>query len=260
MVSFRFAASGWQPINAALSKMTIEKQIEDGFLNVPPGIGSMPFYTVRTSILSAVTEASRSFHGVVLDVGCGLMPYRKLIESNPNVTRYIGMDLEKSEIYGSVKPDKNWDGSKIPLGDESIDCVMATEFLEHHAEPEKVLTEMMRVMRPHGILFATVPFIWNLHEIPHDEYRYTPYSLRRHIENAGFADVEIKALGGWNMSLAQMIGLWLSFSKMGSRRRAILKGALFPFYAWLIKTDEKPTEFDGLENSMFTGLSVTAKK
>src|SRR5947208_2085015 len=139
--------------------MSVEKHIEEGFLNVPLTPGSMPFYTVRKPILDSVADAARSFRGTVLDVGCGLMPYRKLIESNPAVTGYIGMDLDGSAIYGSVEPDLKWNGREIPLADESADCVMATEFLEHHPEPEIVLREILRVMRPGGTFFATVPFI-----------------------------------------------------------------------------------------------------
>ena len=237
-----------------------EKQIDEQFINVPLSIETMPFYTVRTSILRRVTETVELFHGTVLDVGCGHKPYEKLILGNEKVEKYIGIDLADAGIYAGAGPDLTWDGRKIPLEDRSIDCAIATEFLEHHSEPDVFLVELRRVLRGGGIVFATVPFLWNLHEIPHDEYRYTPYSLERHFRNAGFRNIEIKAMGGWNLSLAQMIGLWLGFSPMGRVKRRILRTALFPFYAWLIKSDTPPSEFDGRENSMFCGLSVTALK
>ena len=240
--------------------MSIEKQIEAEFLKISLSPKTMLIYTPRTAILAGVREAAAAFSGTVLDVGCGFMPYREIIESNPKVGKYVGMDLENSALYGGIGPDLIWSGAEIPLDAESVDCVMATEFLEHHSDPENVLKEILRVMKPHGKFFATVPFIWNLHEIPHDEYRYTPYSLERFLKAAGFKSIEIKALGGWNLSFAQMIGLWLTFSKMGGIKRALLKWAIFPFYVWLIKTDRKPAKFDDWENSMFSGLSVTAEK
>ncbi len=221
---------------------------------------NMPFYTAKTAILESVKIETRKFYGTVLDVGCGTMPYRTLIEDVGTVERYLGMDLAASELYGDIAPDIRWDGDLIPLSDGEVDCVMATEFLEHYSEPGKILVEIQRVMKDGGIFFATVPFIWNLHEIPSDEYRYTPYSMRRLLENAGFTSVEIKALGGWNMSLAQMIGLWVTFSKLGKVSRKLMSWALFPVFLLLIKTDRKPVEFDGHENSMFTGLSITAIK
>jgi len=238
----------------------IERQIEKEFLAMPLSPKTVGFYSVRTAIFESVKEETKFFYGRVLDVGCGFMPYRKLIESNRQVEKYIGMDLEQPTYYGEVEPDLKWNGEKIPLEDESVDCAMATEFLEHYAEPEKVLSEIRRVLKPGGRFYATVPFIWNLHEIPFDEYRYTPYSLERHFVNAGYKNVKIKALGGWNRSFAQMIGLWLTFSAMHRFTRLILSYLLFPFYVLLVKTDRKPMRFDGGENSMFSSLSVTADK
>lgn len=238
----------------------IERTIDENFLNVALRPETMPFYTVRKAILDAVSEASRKFHGVVLDVGCGIMPYRALIESNAGVTQYVGMDLAGTSLYGHVEPELTWDGIKIPLDDASVDCVLATEFLEHHSRPTEVLKEIRRVMKPGGIFFATVPFVWNLHEIPHDEYRYTPYSLERHVVEAGFTNVDVRALGGWDLSLAQMLALWASFSEMSDRRRRMAKKIAFPFYRWLIRRDKTPKGFDGGANSMFPGLSVRAAR
>lgn len=238
----------------------IEHQIEKEFLAMPLKPRTMGFYSVRTAILESVKTETKSFYGQILDVGCGFMPYRKLIESNPQVVKYIGMDLEKPTYYGHIEPDLKWNGGTIPLAADTADCVMATEFLEHYAEPEKILKEILRVLKPGGKFFATVPFIWNLHEIPYDEYRYTPYSLERHLKNAGYKNIEIKSLGGWNCAFAQMIGLWTHFSKMRSSLRVVVRWLLFPFYVLLIKTDRKPNSFDGYENSMITGLSVTAEK
>lgn len=238
----------------------LQDQINTEFLSVSLRPKNMLIYTARTSILASVKEETRSFYGTVLDVGCGFMPYREIVVSNPHVEKYIGMDLEASGLYSAAEPSLKWNGETIPLPDESVDCVMATEFLEHYSEPEKILAEILRVIKPGGRFFATVPFIWNLHEIPHDEYRYTPYSLEKHLTRVGFANIEIKALGGWNKSLAQMIGLWAEFSRMPGFVRSLIKAALFPLYFLLIKTDRKPAAFDGFENSMFPGLSVTANK
>jgi SAM-dependent methyltransferase len=242
------------------SRVRIEPHIEKEFLSIQLRPRNITFYSPRSTILASVKTETASFHGKVLDVGCGFMPYRHLVESVPAVERYVGMDLEQSSIYTSVKPDLTWDGAMIPTEDESFDCVMATEFLEHYTEPEKVLSEIHRVMKPNGIFFATVPFIWNLHEVPHDEYRFTPYSLERHLRYAGFENIQIKPLGGWNMAFAQMIGLWLGFSPINRFLRPVLKVLLYPFYFFLVKTDKKFDGFDGAERSMFSGLVIRASR
>jgi hypothetical protein len=57
-----------------------------------------------------------------------------------------------------------------------------------------------------------------------------------------------------------MVGLWITFSKMPESSRKSLRLVLFPIYVLLIKTDKKPEKFDDRENSMFTGLKITARK
>lgn len=238
----------------------METEIARQFIDISLRPRTMFYYVPRTAILAAFREVIPSFSGQVLDLGCGFMPYRRLVESNSNVDKYTGVDLAGSAIYGSVRPDITWDGSKIPLDDGSMDCVIATEFLEHHSEPQLVLGEIHRVLKPSGLLFATVPFIWNLHEIPHDEYRYTPYSIDRLLNSAGFSDVKVTGLGGWNAAMAQMMGLWVTFVKMPQIIRRLMQIVLFPIFVLLVKTDRRPMTFDDNENSMFTGLSITARK
>jgi SAM-dependent methyltransferase len=243
-----------------MAGLDLEKHIEREFLTMPLRPSTMTYYTVRTSILAAVQRETADFHGTVLDLGCGFMPYRSIVDSNPAVKRYVGMDLEHPTYYGDAKPDLNWDGREITADDESFDCVMATEFLEHCSEPGKVLAEIHRVLKPSGKFFATVPFIWNLHELPYDEYRYTPFSLERLLTNGGFRNIEIKALGGWNLAFAQMTGLWTGFSPMNRMVRKLLQILVFPFYVFLVKTDRVPDGFDSFNRSMYSGLSVTARR
>jgi SAM-dependent methyltransferase len=240
--------------------MSLATQIKDEFLDVRLAPRNVMIYAPRTTILRAVRSATQSFYGEVLDIGCGFMPYRAIICESADVTKYTGMDLETPTYYANVEPDLKWNGQQIPLADNSVDCIMATEFLEHYAEPETIMLEISRVLRPNGRFFATVPFIWNLHEVPYDEYRYTPFSLRRIVEGAGIGDIEIRALGGWNMALAQHIGIWLTFSPMRASVRSVMKVLLFPVFALLVKTDHVPRDFDGHSNSMFNGLSITGTK
>jgi SAM-dependent methyltransferase len=238
----------------------LQRRVDREFLAMPLRPSTMTFYAPRATILGAVKRNSPVFYGSVLDVGCGFMPYRGIVESVDAVRSYTGLDLAKSDHYGEAVPDMTWDGRIIPSEGAAFDCVMATEFLEHFSDPASVLTEIFRVMKPGGILFATVPFIWNLHEVPHDEFRYTPYSLERLVVAAGFSEVRIEALGGWNMALAQMLGLWVGFSPMRNAARRVMRQILFPLYALLVKTDRVFEGFDGLGRSMFNGLSVTARK
>ncbi len=147
----------------------------------------------------------------------------------------------------------------MPFENNTFECAFGTEVLEHCPEPEIVLKEVIRVLKPEGIFFFTVPFLWNLHEVPHDEYRYTPFSLERHLRNSGFKEIEIKATGGWHASMAQMLGLWVRRSPMSIAKRKWLSILLKPVIQFLIKMD-KTGQVTFKEGQMITGLYGVAIK
>ncbi len=223
----------------------------------------MDIYIVRTSILKSLTQSLHCLKGELLDIGCGKMPYRDYILNNSAVEKYIGLDIQNALKYDqNVTPDFTWDGKKMPFDKETFDCAFGTEVLEHCPEPEVVLNETWRVLKPGGTFFFTVPFLWNLHEVPHDEYRYTPFSMKRHLINTGFTNIQIHALGGWHLAMAQMIGLWLKrspISRVNSIQKRLLSKFLMAFMKKLIRIGEKE-KVHFTEGQMITGLYGLAVK
>jgi ubiquinone/menaquinone biosynthesis C-methylase UbiE len=47
--------------------------------------------------------------------------------------------------------------SNIPLADEMVDVVVTFETIEHHDEHEKMMQEIKRVLKPHGLLIISSP-------------------------------------------------------------------------------------------------------
>lgn len=230
------------------------------YLSPPCRPSTLDSFGNRRLILAALRANLSRFSGLVLDVGCGHKPYKSLLLSPPSrASRYVGLDLA-SNLYGT--PDLVWDGAKIPLGDAAVDSVLLTEVLEHCPRPGEVLKEIARVMRPGGFLFLTVPFIWPIHTVPHDEYRFTPFALRRLLDDAGFASAKIEATGGRHAVLALTLGLWVRRRAFTSRRhvvtRTVLSVVLWPIVWLLLRMDEPPAEFE--ESAMLVGLSAAAIK
>jgi len=132
--------------------------------------------------------------GDVLDVGAGAQPYRPLL---PPATRYRAIDVAAADDdFGYRLADTEYfEGDRWPSDDRSVDVVLATEALEHVPEPAAFLAEAHRVLRPGGRVVLTVPFAARWHYVPHDYWRFTPSSLRKLLEAAGFDAVVVHARG-----------------------------------------------------------------
>jgi SAM-dependent methyltransferase len=238
--------------------MNRESYIKREFTEMRLEPENMLLYIVRNSIVNSIKCQSIKFKGKILDVGCGIMPYKEIILQNLEVVEYLGLDVKEAKYFDGFTADVFWDGTTIPFERNSFDTVIATEFLEHYFDTSSVLKEMNRVLNKGGILYGTVPFIWNLHELPYDQYRFTPCSLKTHLENAGFINIEILPLGGMHLAMGQMLGLWFTFSKI--KNRWFWRRIVFVFYKWLVKKDKLFTSFDTGNNSLFNGLSFLAYK
>lgn len=201
----------------------------------------MDLYIIRLAILTALLKVKNNFRGSLLDVGAGNQPYREFLLSHTAVRSYTALDLQNSAHYS--KGDVSWDGVQMPLADESFDCAIATEVLEHCPEPLVTLREVHRVLKTSGVFFFTVPFLWPLHDAPNDEFRYTPWSLERLLSQAGFTDIKLWPTGGWNAALAQSIGLYARRAPMNERLRRGLSLVALPLVWLLAKTDRPVSEF-----------------
>jgi SAM-dependent methyltransferase len=230
------------------------------FLN-PSIFRRLDLFLSRKAILHALTGQLPNLKGTILDVGCGRMPYKTILLAPPSrVTKYIGLDLA-SGYYQQFGPfDLTWDGYSIPLPDRCVDCAIATELLEQCPDPEIVLRETARVLKPDGIFLFTVPFMWPVHDPPLDQYRFTPYAMQRLLQMAGFTDIRLEMFGGWDASLAQMIALWVRRRPMRPLFRKVLTCAALPLVYLFSRTDRVPVKLEDFQATvMITGFSGTAR-
>jgi ubiquinone/menaquinone biosynthesis C-methylase UbiE len=229
-------------------------EINDEFINIQLSKQTIDKFYIRTSIKEAIDKTFSNFQGKLLDIGCGKMPYKKYILDKFDIDEYIGLDIQTALVYDSdVKPDVYWDANIMPFADFTFDCAFGTEVLEHCPDVEIILKETYRVLKPKGYFFFTIPFLWNLHEVPHDYNRFTPYSMQRHLEKVGFRVVIINSLGGWHSAMAQMLGLWAKRSNMSKVKRIVAINLLLPMIKYLLKKGKDESR-SFREGQMITGL------
>jgi SAM-dependent methyltransferase len=157
----------------------------------------------RRSILEFVARCAGELErgARVLDAGAGNAPYRELFGH----CDYVTTDWTRSVHTGARSADVIASLADLPLGDASFDAVVCTQVLEHVGDPRAVVAELNRVLRPGARLWLTVPLVWPLHEEPFDFFRYTPYSLRALLEQAGFVDVYVAPRNGYFATIAQLL-------------------------------------------------------
>jgi SAM-dependent methyltransferase len=149
----------------------------------------------------AITKFAHLAYGLMLDVGCGNQPYRKLFEGK--VARYYGMDWGVSHAQSgkSVPPDVDADALEMPFHDVTFHTVMCHQVIEHVEDPDKLISEISRILRPEGVLFLSGPGICPVHSPERDYYRLTIHAYRKllnkhrlnieHIVHAGYGGAVI---------------------------------------------------------------------
>jgi ubiquinone/menaquinone biosynthesis C-methylase UbiE len=96
----------------------------------------------------------------VLDVGCGTGAQSRTLIQRPGVGEVVGVDRAKflleraSELAAGLDglAFEEASGDGLPFEAASFDVIVAHTVLTHVADPEAVLAEMFRVLRPGGTL------------------------------------------------------------------------------------------------------------
>ncbi|MCB9897150.1 MAG: class I SAM-dependent methyltransferase [Planctomycetes bacterium] len=82
------------------------------------------------------------------------------------------------------------DALHLPFADGSFDAVLALDAFEHFEDDVAAMAEVHRVLRPGGLLVATVPAfmaLWSPHDVAYHHYRrYRRPQLRERLESVGF--------------------------------------------------------------------------
>lgn len=153
----------------------------------------------------------------LLDVGCGggtlLNAARTngwnargvdVSESVAEHVRGLGFNVFRGELHEAGFPDSEFD------------VVTAAELVEHLFDPQTVLKEIQRILRPGGVLWTTTPhwrglsarllgLKWRVVSPPEHLQLFSMTGLRTLLSNAGFKNVQLTTTGGNPLELVQAV-------------------------------------------------------
>jgi 2-polyprenyl-3-methyl-5-hydroxy-6-metoxy-1,4-benzoquinol methylase/uncharacterized protein YbaR (Trm112 family) len=114
---------------------------------------------LHEQILSRIPADART----ILDVGCGgawlakaLIPEgRSVISMDISTTNPLrAMEVVPSERHFGLIADV----FHLPLREAAVDCIVASEIIEHVQDPELFIARLFRALKPGGCLIITTPF------------------------------------------------------------------------------------------------------
>jgi ubiquinone/menaquinone biosynthesis C-methylase UbiE len=115
-------------------------------------------------VLRMARENSPRFASI-LDVGCGAYPtYARAIAAMGK--RVHGVDFTFNYLRLARRSSREMrfaqaEATQLPYRDFAFDAAICSETAEHIPDDRAVVQEIARVLKPGGLLFFTVPNLWN---------------------------------------------------------------------------------------------------
>ncbi len=206
---------------------TLDAEQFDYFEDRPPVVAHSE-RRLSEWILSLVPRTAKS----VLDVGCG----RAWVAASlcPKGIEVCSMDISPVNVEKALSryPYPNHKGAigdafHLPFDDESFDCVIASEVVEHVPDPEAFVRSLFRVIKKGGALILSTPYKEKLrYELCIHCHQLTPANAHLH----SFDEHRLTTLyQGDDLHRVQ----WHTFNnKLLLFLRTYIVLQFFPFWLW----------------------------
>jgi SAM-dependent methyltransferase len=221
--------------------------------------------TLRSKVLETVLLAFQYKNRVAPQQVNVLLDLARQLRSRPRVLVVgggtIGAGMEKLyhrsdidivgfDIYATPYVQLIADAHHIPFENQTFDAAIVQAVLEHVVDPGMVVSELRRVLREDGLLYAETPFMQQVHEGPYDFTRFTESGHRFLFRD--FLEVSSGVVAGPGLQLTWSIDYFCR-GLFRSNRVGRLARLLFSWLAWFDRFVPERYAVDGGSCFFFLG-------
>lgn len=153
--------------------------------------------TLRLHVERYAFAAAHARPGRLLDVACGAgYGTRLLADRRPDVEEALGVDLSELAISYSRERYGN-DRTHFRVADamgfadgEGFDTIVSIETVEHLPRPDAFASRLVGLLRPGGVLVASVPTTLSTDVNPHHLHDFSERSFRRLFAGRGLREFD----------------------------------------------------------------------
>ena len=185
----------------------------------------------------------------VLNIGAG-GEIKNIIRKN--FKKVFEIDIDSRRNPDQIIDLCNDRFSKIIRYKPNLVCIF--EVLEHTTNPLKAVNNIYKIINKGDFVLASVPFIFHIHDEPHDYFRFTKFGLKLLFKD--FANVKIYERNGW------LEAIFVIFIRLEKEKNILsrLLGKTFTIIAFLMLPLILLIQFIFPSKKITTGYYVEAQK
>lgn len=142
----------------------------------PAAAWALEYWRAARKVASKRGERDRLFEHMLAECSA-----RKCLQISvkDEIGRKFGPNWTSVDKYDNrANIDRHDDIEDLKFPDASFDAAVCWSVLEHVPHPHRAIAELRRILKPGGLIWVQLPFLFPYHESPNDYWRVTPDGLR----------------------------------------------------------------------------------
>ncbi|WP_426169860.1 class I SAM-dependent methyltransferase [Sandarakinorhabdus sp. DWP1-3-1] len=125
------------------------------------------------------------------------------------------------------------DIEKSPIASNSVDYVILDSVIEHVPNPQAVIDEVLRILKPRGKLFCINPFLFPYHGYPAHYCNFTRDGMQQLLRN--FSSAVVEPHYGPTSAVINILSEYVAVSIAGQRRTPylVIRASMLLVIGWL---------------------------